>query len=60
MLEVIQFDNMKYGIQNTWTGQPLRNADGSLREFRSKGQAIRVLNRMSRRLERTVRRVTKH
>lgn len=55
MLEVVRFDNGRYGIRNTWTGVILTTDEGKIRAYRSKRRAFRVAGRLERGLLRTMR-----
>lgn len=52
MLEIVQFENGRYGLQNTWTGIVVD------REFRTIWGARRSLRKRTNKLARAINRVT--
>lgn len=52
MLEVVQFENGKYGLQNTWTGIVID------KEFRTIRGALRHRRRNTKRLNKTIHNLT--
>ena len=57
MLNIIQFENGRFGLQNAWTGIILTKK-GKVRSYRSIKRASRASNRIMRELQKTVQKVT--
>jgi len=57
MLQIVEFEDGRYGVQNLWTGLILTNGNGKIRKFRTKWGATRLAYRRERKLAQTIRRL---
>ena len=55
MLAVVEFENGKFGLINTWTGILLPNRRGGVLECRTQRKAERVMRKRTGSLTKTIR-----
>ncbi len=59
MLEIVLFDNGRYGIRNAWTGIILTKRNGEARSYRTPQRAVKGAERIERKMSRAIRSLSK-